>query len=179
MREDASTTGGDVARIVSQVRAIVDLFESKGVARLRLRWGGLDLELEREPANGARRRPVVSEDRADDAAVVESTIVESAVVESAVVDTAAVEPVEPPTAAASVVEVRAPLVGVFYRRPAPESPPFVEVGQRVEVGQQVAVVEAMKMFNSITTPVAGLVVDIPVGNGDIVEFDQVLVTIQP
>jgi len=142
--------GADLERAVSQVRAIVDLLDANGVSRLRLRWGALDLELERTPEAGARRPAAAS------------TVNEA-----------------PAEMASTAVPVRAPLVGVFYRSRAPENRPFVEVGQRVEAGQQVAVVEAMKMFNPITTAVAGTVMDIPAGNGEIVEFDQVLVMVQP
>jgi acetyl-CoA carboxylase biotin carboxyl carrier protein len=149
----------DLERVVSQVRAIVDLLESKGVSRFRMRWGALDLALERAPA-------------AD-------VVPPSGVAVAPAPSTGPAEAQSPAAEAEANASVRAPLVGVFYRRPAPEQPPFVEVGQRIDVGQQLAVVEAMKMFNPITSPVAGLVVDIPVADGEVVEFDQVLMTVQP
>lgn len=74
--------------------------------------------------------------------------------------------------------VEAPLVGTFYRAGAPEDPPFVEVGDRVEAGQQVAILEAMKLLNSIEAPVSGTVSAIVAGNGEMVEFGQVLLYIQ-
>lgn len=90
-------------------------------------------------------------------------------------------PTATPTEAAAPAgfEVRAPLVGVFYRRPAPNEPLFVAVGDRVEVGQQLAIVEAMKMMNAIVADRPGVVGRIHADDGDVVEFDQPLLTITP
>ncbi|MFN8099726.1 MAG: acetyl-CoA carboxylase biotin carboxyl carrier protein subunit [Dermatophilaceae bacterium] len=74
--------------------------------------------------------------------------------------------------------VEAPLVGTFYRSSSPDAAPFVEVGDRVEEGQQIAILEAMKLLNSIEAPVCGTVAEILVRNGEMVEFGQVLLTIQ-
>lgn len=82
-----------------------------------------------------------------------------------------------PEAPADAVEVRAPLVGVFYRRPSPGEPPFVEVGSEVEAGSTLAIVEAMKMMNHIPAPVSGRVVAIAAADQDVVEYDEVLVSI--
>jgi len=79
-----------------------------------------------------------------------------------------------PSPAAEIVEVRAPLVGTFYRAPAPDAPPFVEVGSRVKPGQTLCIIEAMKLMNEITAEVAGRVVEILVENGQPVEYGQVL-----
>lgn len=75
--------------------------------------------------------------------------------------------------------IRAPLVGTFYRAPQPGASPFVSVGDVVEVDQPVAIVEAMKLMNTITADVAGRVVDIYVDNDQGVEFEQPLVRIVP
>ncbi len=74
--------------------------------------------------------------------------------------------------------VEAPLVGTFYRSATPDAAPFVEIGDRVEAGQQVAILEAMKLLNSIEAPVSGEVADIVVGDGEMVEFGQVLLYIK-
>lgn len=71
--------------------------------------------------------------------------------------------------------VRAPLVGSFYRRPTPEAPPFVEVDDVVEAGQTLAIVEAMKLMNEIKSDRAGRVVAIHPVDGQMVEFDELLV----
>jgi len=87
-------------------------------------------------------------------------------------------PAEPAAAAApSGHVVRSPMVGTFYRSPAPGSPVFVEVGQTVKVGDVVCIVEAMKMMNQIEVDKAGTIEAILVENGEPVEFDQPLFSI--
>lgn len=73
-----------------------------------------------------------------------------------------------------VWRVASPLVGTFYRAPSPGSAPFVEVGDVVRAGQQLAIVEAMKLMNSITAELPGRVTAIKAADGEMVEFDQVL-----
>lgn len=75
--------------------------------------------------------------------------------------------------------VRAPLVGTLYRSPQPGHQPYVSVGDAVEAGQTVAIVEAMKLMNTVTTEVAGRVVEIYVDDEEPVEFEQPLLRIAP
>ncbi len=90
--------------------------------------------------------------------------------------TAAVE--ELSTVDDGVVEIAAALVGTFYVAPSPGSPPFVEVGARVEPGQTVGIVEAMKLLNPVTAECAGEVVEVLAGDAEPVEFGQVLLRIR-
>jgi acetyl-CoA carboxylase biotin carboxyl carrier protein len=78
-----------------------------------------------------------------------------------------------------IVAIRAPMLGVFYRAPAPGEKPFVEVGQHVRADDTVCLIEVMKLFNSIRAGVDGEVVEILVENGGLVEFDQALIFIRP
>ncbi len=77
------------------------------------------------------------------------------------------------------VPVLAPLVGTFYGAAQPGSKPFVEVGTSVEPGQTVCIVEAMKMMNEVAAGEGGKVAEIAVENGDWVEFEQVLMYLEP
>jgi acetyl-CoA carboxylase biotin carboxyl carrier protein len=100
------------------------------------------------------------------------------------VQTPAPEPAEAPAAPAAeggkkLHEIRSPIVGTFYRAPAPDKPPFVQVGDVVSVGQTLCIIEAMKIMNEIQSDVAGRVVKILVENGQPVEYDQVLFLIEP
>ena len=76
------------------------------------------------------------------------------------------------------VVVRAPRVGTFYRAPAPDAPPYVEVGQVVEPGQTLCIIEAMKLMNEIEAEVRGRVTAILVENGQPVEYGQPLFTLE-
>ncbi|HST84815.1 MAG TPA: biotin/lipoyl-containing protein [Kineosporiaceae bacterium] len=77
------------------------------------------------------------------------------------------------------IVVEAPVVGVFYRSPSPDEPPFVELGERVEVGQQLGIVEAMKLMNPIQAETAGVLAAVHVETGQGVEFGQPLFEILP
>jgi acetyl-CoA carboxylase biotin carboxyl carrier protein len=89
----------------------------------------------------------------------------------------------PPTSAPLVnerlVSISSPMVGTFYRSPAPDEPPFVEVGDRVRSNQTVCIIEAMKLMNEIEAEIAGEIVEILVQNGESVEYGQVLMRVNP
>lgn len=83
------------------------------------------------------------------------------------------------SAASKTIEIKAPMVGTFYRAPSPESPPFAEINQEIEVGQVICIIEAMKLMNEIKSEVKGKIVDILVDNAEPVEFGQPLFLIEP
>jgi acetyl-CoA carboxylase biotin carboxyl carrier protein len=97
--------------------------------------------------------------------------------------TAASRAMELPTAAekeaVKTIEIKAPMVGTFYRAPSPEAPPYVEVGQVIEPGQVVCVIEAMKLMNEIKSEVRGRLIEILVDNVEPVEFGQSMFIIEP
>jgi acetyl-CoA carboxylase biotin carboxyl carrier protein len=88
-------------------------------------------------------------------------------------------PPPPPAARGDLQEITAPMVGTFYRAPAPGDPPFVEIGNRINAGQTVCILEAMKLMNELEAEVSGELVEILVDNGTPVEFGQVLMRIKP
>ena len=73
--------------------------------------------------------------------------------------------------------IKSPIVGTFYRKPAPDKPPFVEIGSHVNAGDVVCIVEAMKMMNEIKSEFTGKVSAIHIDDGEPVEFDQSLIVI--
>lgn len=74
--------------------------------------------------------------------------------------------------------ITAPMVGTFYRAPAPGSKPFVEMGQRIDVGDTLCIIEAMKMLNQIEADKAGVIVDILVESGQPVEYGETLYIVE-
>ncbi len=113
------------------------------------------------------------------------------------VTTAAVEPLSPapapkqerpaseperataPIADKKWVAIESPMVGTFYRSPAPDESPFVSVGDRIRSGQTVCIIEAMKLMNEIEAEAAGQVMEVLVENGQPIEFGQTLMYINP
>ncbi len=77
------------------------------------------------------------------------------------------------------VVVKSPIVGTFYRSPDPNSPPFVNVGDRVKVGQVLCIIEAMKLMNEIEAELAGEVVKVHPENGQAVQYGDALFTVRP
>ncbi len=75
--------------------------------------------------------------------------------------------------------IKSPLVGTFYATPSPDSPPFVEVGSKVEPQMVVCIIEAMKVMNEIKAEMGGTIVEVLVKNGQAVEFGQPLFKIRP
>jgi len=79
----------------------------------------------------------------------------------------------------NLVEVKAPMVGTFYRAPSPEAKPFVDIGKSVKENDVLCIIEAMKLMNEIKSEIRGKIVDILVENAEPVEFGQVLFLVEP
>lgn len=78
-----------------------------------------------------------------------------------------------------LVEITAPMVGTFYRAPAPDAEPFIQIGETITQGQVLFIIEAMKMMNEIESEVKGVVKQILVDNGEPVEYGQPILLIDP
>jgi acetyl-CoA carboxylase biotin carboxyl carrier protein len=77
------------------------------------------------------------------------------------------------------ITVKSPIIGTFYRKPAPDKPVFVEVGTDIKEGDVLCVIEAMKLFNEIESEVSGKIVKVLVDDSSPVEFDQPLFLVDP
>ncbi len=87
-----------------------------------------------------------------------------------------------PTAAdddSKYITIKSPIIGTFYRKPAPDKPVFVEVGDSISEGNVLCVIEAMKLFNEIESEVSGKIVKVLVDDSSPVEFDQPLFLVDP
>jgi len=85
----------------------------------------------------------------------------------------------PAVSGPSLLEIKSPMVGTFYRSPEPGAEPYVKPGSRVAPGQVVCIIEAMKIMNEIESDVAGVIRESLVENGQPVEFGQVLYRVDP
>lgn len=84
-----------------------------------------------------------------------------------------------PAEDSNLIVVKSPIIGTFYRKPAPDKPVFKEVGDSVAVGDVLCVIEAMKLFNEIESEVSGKIVKVLVDDSSPVEFDQPLFLVDP
>lgn len=158
---------------VKKILEIVDSAEHLDV--LDLDYNGLHLRLQRSAAPSQALAP---SSRAATAPAIASAATQAASAPAAPAATPAATPTQPqPALGAGDVAIRAPMLGTFYRSPSPGEPAFVEVGQRVRADDTVCLIEVMKLFSSIKAGVDGVVKQIAAGNGELVEFDQVLIVV--
>ncbi|MEB3267847.1 MAG: acetyl-CoA carboxylase biotin carboxyl carrier protein [Leptolyngbya sp.] len=155
----------------SELRELVAALNQTDISELTLKSADFELTL-RKPGAG----------------VVAVAAAPAAPADSAPVAAAAPAPAAPPppTAAppplavdSNLVDITSPMVGTFYRAPAPDEPAFVDLGDRIQTGQTVCIIEAMKLMNELEAEVSGEVVEILVENAQPVEFGQVLMRLRP
>lgn len=77
------------------------------------------------------------------------------------------------------VEIKSPIIGTLYRKPSPDKPAFVQVGDTIQAGDTVCIIEAMKLFNEVESEVSGKIVKVLVEDSSPVEFDQPLFLVDP
>jgi acetyl-CoA carboxylase biotin carboxyl carrier protein len=146
---------------LSELRRLIRLVQSTGIGELEISSGGRTVRISARPEGGFVAAPMVGHAPAAEAGA---------------------SPERPAPAAASTDHLKAvtsPMVGTFYRAPAPDADPYVEIGATVDVGQTVCIIEAMKLMNEIESDVKGRIVQILVENAQPVEFGQKLFLVDP
>ena len=148
---------------IRKVKKLIELLDESGIAEIEITEGDDAVRISRYGPNFAAPAPVAMAPVAAPPAA------------------AGVPAPASPVAVADAEEdghiVTAPMVGTFYSSSSPGSPPFVQVGDRVNTGDTLCIVEAMKMMNQIEAEVSGLIKSIRVQNGDPVEYGQILYVI--
>jgi acetyl-CoA carboxylase biotin carboxyl carrier protein len=161
MSEPESSGGSrdqDFVRVVwEEARDLITRLEGSTVQRFSVEAAGTKIEIERRP--GTVVPPSLG-----------SAVAASATSPDGAADAAAADGRD---------AVIAPLVGTFYRSPSPGAKSFVEEGDVVDAGQTVAIVEAMKLMNQVKAEQGGKVAEIVAKDGDWVEFEQVLMYLEP
>ncbi len=157
---------------------ILKLVQEAPVGHFSLQVGDLKLEVDKGDGHGAvaPARPLpVAAALAAPAPREPATV--PAAAEAAAVEPAAARPAGAAQAASAVI--KAPILGIFYRRPQPGVPPFVEEGSLVEEDTTVALIEVMKLFNQVRAGVRGRIVRISAEDGALVEHGQELFRVEP
>lgn len=149
---------------IRKLKKLIELVEASGVAELEITEGEDTVRIGRYPAPGVPTMPMS---------------MAPAPAPVAAPQAASSEPTttEPADNAPDGTQVKSPMVGTFYRSPAPDAEPFVQIGDTVKPGDTLCIIEAMKMLNQIEAEDAGTVSAILVDNGQPVEYDQPLVVI--
>lgn len=126
---------------IERIKQLIEIVKETGIAELEVREGETLIRVVAESGN------VTSDGEISHNTTAANTSTHSAHIRS------------------NALSIDSPMAGTFYRSPAPEMPPFVEVGQRVEVGDVLCIIESMKMMNEIKSKRIGTIVDIAVENG--------------
>ena len=150
---------------IRKVKKLIELLDESGIAEIEITEGEEAVRISRYPANFAAPVPVAMQPMA------------AAPAQAAAPTPAPATPIAMAEAEEDGHVVMAPMVGTFYNASSPGSPPFVQVGDRVEVGDTLCIVEAMKMMNQIEAEVSGTIKSIRVQNGEPVEYGQILFVI--
>jgi acetyl-CoA carboxylase biotin carboxyl carrier protein len=157
--------------IAADIESLIELFNRSPWDEMHLKIDGLEIFLSND---ATASKPGSAVPNAAPAAAPAPVTVASSVT-------------PPPSAAgahaisipAGMVAVRAPNLGTFYRAPKPGAPPYVEIGQQVGAETEVCLIEVMKLFTPVRAGVAGTVRQLCVNDGQMVEFEQVLMIVEP
>ena len=152
---------------LKDIKGIIDLMKKNAVSEFEMEEGDFKIKLKRAPGKPHKGEVGVAQ---EGPAIVTAPVVAPAVPAPA---TPASEPV------AEGLEVKSPMIGTLYRRPSPDSDPFVEVGTAVEPDTVVCIIEAMKVMNEIKAEVKGVIAEVLVEDGKPVEYGQALFRIEP
>jgi acetyl-CoA carboxylase biotin carboxyl carrier protein len=165
---EASVEAGRSMMDLEFLRGLIEAVDSSGIDSLEINRAGTKIRIAKTPPPAPIAGPAAMSAASH---FVPATQLASPA-EAALV---AGEPVQE----SHLSDVKSPMVGTFYRAPAPEAPPYVEIGSVVKKGQTLCILEAMKLMNELESEVDGIVREILVENADPVEYGQVLFRIDP
>jgi acetyl-CoA carboxylase biotin carboxyl carrier protein len=144
---------------------LIKVLDESSVDSLEIERGGTRVSLSKTP-----RQPVVASPHA----LPQSLAVPMAGMVPAASAEGTVSSAEHTRVSSNLIDIESPMVGTFYRGPAPDAPPYVDTGTDVEPGDTLCIIEAMKLMNEFECEVKGAIVEICVENAQPVEYGQVL-----
>jgi len=157
---------------LKEIQNLIKFVAKSGASEVSLEMGDIKINIKTD--KGEAVAPV--------AAIQQVAPVAEPVAEPVAAPATPVAPATPTAAGETTANghtVKSPIIGTFYRKPSPDKPNFVEVGDRVAEGDTLCVIEAMKLFNEIEAETSGTIVKILVDDSTPVEFDQPLFVIDP
>ena len=149
---------------INEVYQLMDKFEGSTLSELSLEMEGVKLSVKKGCAGAQPTTSFAATAEAVSGAIITQSV-----------NTVQAQSSTPATTVPAAKTINAPLVGTFYRAPSPGENPFVEVGQQVKKGDVVGIIEAMKLMNEITATEDGVVKEIVVADGSLVEYNEVLI----
>lgn len=158
----------------SELRELVATLSQTNISELTLKSADFELTLRKQGGGGGAASPPEA------IPAIESAPLAVPDISSLVNQVSAPAPAAaPPKTDSKLLEITSPMVGTFYRSPAPDESPFVEVGDPIKNGQTVCIIEAMKLMNELESEISGEIVEILAENAQPVEFGQPLMRVKP
>ncbi len=145
---------------LKEIKEMIALMNENGLMELEVEKEGMRIRLKK--SGGGTEAPIIIESQK----VTQAPLISQPAAETS-------------KTVANSVEIKAPMVGTFYRAPSPEAPPYVEIGQVIEPGQVICIIEAMKLMNEIKSEIKGKIIEILAENAEPVEFGQPMMLIEP
>jgi acetyl-CoA carboxylase biotin carboxyl carrier protein len=158
---------------LKEIQNLIKFVSNSGVAEVKLETGDVKITIRTTLEGNSNEVTYVQQ------APMHQIAQAAPVQQTAPVQQAAPVAAPPADDNAKYITVKSPIIGTFYRKPAPDKPMFVEVGSSIGKGDVLCVVEAMKLFNEIESEVSGKIVKILVDDMSPVEFDQPLFLVDP
>ena len=167
----------------------MDLKEIQNLIKFVAKSGASEVKLEMEDVKITIK--TISEDNKEKTILQQFPVGSAVPVSQPVAQVQATEQVAPPVAVntttassdnednSKYITIKSPIIGTFYRKPAPDKPTFIEVGDSIKEGDVRCIIEAMKLFNEIESEVSGKIVKVLVDENSPVEFDQPLFLVYP
>lgn len=156
---------------LKEIQNLIKFVSNSGVAEVKLETGDIKITIKTTVEGNTPEITYVQQ------APIQQALPQAAPVAAAPAPAAATTPAADDTS--KYITVKSPIIGTFYRKPAPDKPVFVEVGASIAKGDVLCVIEAMKLFNEIESEVSGKIVKILVDDMSPVEFDQPLFLVDP
>jgi acetyl-CoA carboxylase biotin carboxyl carrier protein len=156
---------------LKEIQNLIKFVSNSGVAEVKLETGDIKITIR-----------TTLEGNSPDITYVQQAPMQQAIAAPVAAIPAATPAATPAAVAddnAKYVTIKSPMIGTFYRKPSPDKPMFVEVGNTIQKGDVLCVVEAMKLFNEIEAEITGKIVKILVDDMSPVEFDQPLFLVDP
>lgn len=145
---------------IKKIKELVDLMNENDLTEIEVEQDGMKIRLIKKPGGGFEQVVTTVPVKQDPAA-------------------ASAEAAGATSEKKNVKEVKAPMVGTFYRTSAPDEDPYVEVGDTIQKGEVLCIVEAMKLMNEVKAEFSGKIVEILAGNAEPVEYGQTLFLVEP
>jgi acetyl-CoA carboxylase biotin carboxyl carrier protein len=161
---------------IKEIQSLIKFVAKSGANEVKLETPEIKITIRTGPPSSSSETTLVQQIPVATAPAVSMPAAAPVASEAAAAETSTTETADEDS---KYITIKSPIIGTFYRKPSPDKPAFVEVGNTITQGDVLCVIEAMKLFNDIESEVSGKVVKILVEDSSPVEFDQPLFLIDP